>query len=113
MGPRGRDERPNRLVFRTATNVLRSRGAPRRAEPATVVRMTPPRDELAEAESRADVVAVLSVLTPRQRAAIVLLDLDGLSSEQAAKALGVRPSTVRVQAARAREALKKGLSRVD
>jgi RNA polymerase sigma factor (sigma-70 family) len=104
---------PTAYVFRTATNVWRSRGRRAALSLRRVVRMTPPRDELAEAESRADVVAVLSVLTPRQRAAIVLLDLDGLSSEQAAKALGVRPSTVRVQAARAREALKKGLSRVD
>lgn len=102
---------PTGYLFRTATNVWRSRGRRSALALRRIIRMTPPRDELEDVESRADVVRVLGTLTPRQRAAIVLLDLVGLGSEEAAKALAVRPSTVRVQAARARAALKEGWSR--
>jgi RNA polymerase sigma-70 factor (ECF subfamily) len=102
---------PVGYVFRTATNVWRSRG--RRAALALrkAVHRAPPPDDLEQAESRADVVRVLGVLTPRQRASIVLTDLVGLTSEDAAKALGVRASTVRVLAARARATLKEGIDR--
>jgi DNA-directed RNA polymerase specialized sigma24 family protein len=53
-------------------------------------------DDMEEVESRDAVVRALAPLTPRQRAALVLVDLLDLTSEQAAEALGVRPSTVRV-----------------
>jgi RNA polymerase sigma-70 factor (ECF subfamily) len=98
-------------LFRTAMNVWRSR---RRRAAVALRRMTRSTEyatELDEVEARADVVRLLSSLTERQRAAMVLVDLIGLSSQEAAAALGVRPSTVRVQAARARASLKEGLSR--
>ena len=103
-------EDPIGYVFRTATNVWRSRG--RRAAVALrrVMRTAPAPDELEFAESRADVIHALSALTPRQRAALVLVDLVGLTSEQAGKALGIRAATVRVQAARARAALREGMT---
>jgi RNA polymerase sigma-70 factor (ECF subfamily) len=104
---------PTGYLFATAMNVWRSR----RRRAAVALRRTihltereRPND-LDQAESRADVVRILSVLTPRQRAALVLVDLVGLTSEEAADALGIRPSTVRVQAARARASLKEGMSR--
>jgi DNA-directed RNA polymerase specialized sigma24 family protein len=52
------------------------------------------------------VVRALGTLTPRERAALVLVDLLDMTSEDAAKALGVRASTVRVLAGRARAALR-------
>ena len=102
---------PTGYLFSTAMNVWRSR---RRRAAVALRRAIHPSErpnELELAESRADVVQILSVLTPRQRAALVLVDLVGLSSEEAGDALGIRPSTVRVQAARARAALKEGMSR--
>jgi RNA polymerase sigma-70 factor, ECF subfamily len=103
-------DEPTGYLFSTAMNVWRSRR--RRAAVAVrrAIRQSERPNELEQAESRADVVRILSVLTPRQRAALVLIDLVGLTSEQAADALGIRPSTVRVQAARARTALQERMS---
>jgi RNA polymerase sigma-70 factor, ECF subfamily len=93
-------------LYRTAMNVWRSRG--RRAAVAIrrVVHAIPGDDALADIEARDAVVRALAPLTPRQRAALVLTDLLGLTSEEAGKALGVRPSTVRVLAARGRDRLR-------
>lgn len=44
----------------------------------------------------------VAALPPAERAALVLRDLEGLSTEEAARVLGVRPVTVRSQAASAR-----------
>jgi len=51
------------------------------------------------------VMRALGALTPSQRAALVLMDLLDMTSTESAAALGVRPSTVRVLAARGRAAL--------
>ena len=64
------------------------------------------RDAFDEAEMRADVRALLLELTPRQRAALLLVDLLGYPSEQAARILRVRPSTVRALATKGRRALR-------
>jgi RNA polymerase sigma-70 factor (ECF subfamily) len=53
------------------------------------------------------VVRAMAPLTPAQRAAVVLVDVLGLNSEEAGEALGIRPSTVRVLAARGRAALRE------
>ena len=45
-------------------------------------------------------------LPPRQRAALVLTEIFGYSSEQAARIRGVRPTTVRVLASQGRAALR-------
>ena len=99
---------PTGYLFRIAMNVWRSRG--RRAALAIrrAVHIEPREDDgIAEAESRDAVVRALAPLTPRQRAALVLTDLLGLTSEEAAHALGVRASTVRVLAKRGRDVLKE------
>jgi DNA-directed RNA polymerase specialized sigma24 family protein len=57
-------------------------------------------------DARDAVMRALGRITPRQRAALVLTDLLDLTSEDAARALGVRAPTVRVLAARARAALR-------
>ena len=62
-------------------------------------------NELDAVESREVVMRALGALTPSQRAALVLMDLLDMSSTEAAGALGVRPSTVRVLAARGRATL--------
>ena len=55
----------------------------------------------------------LKPLPSRQRAAVVLMDLLDLPSEEAARILGVKAVTVRVLAARARATLRKDLGEDD
>ncbi len=97
---------PEGYLYRTAMNMFRNRR--RRAALALrrVVGLRPADDALRAVEERDAVVRALGALTRGQRSAIVLTDLIGLTSEEAAKALGVRPSTVRVLAARGRSALR-------
>jgi len=100
---------PEGYLYRTAMNILRSRL--RRAAVALrkAVGQLPPDDELAQVECRDAVVRALAPLPPRQRAAVVLHDVLGLTSEQAGEAMGIRPVTVRVLAARARGRLRVAL----
>ncbi len=58
-------------------------------------------------ERRRLVLEALATLAPRQRAALVLHDLEGKTSEQVAKILGSRPGTVRSQLAAGRARLKR------
>jgi RNA polymerase sigma factor (sigma-70 family) len=93
-------------LFRIALNGFRMR---RRRAAIALRRALPAREErdvFAEAEMRADVRQLLLGLTPRQRAALLLVDLLGYPSEQAASILGVRASTVRALASQGRRALR-------
>jgi RNA polymerase sigma-70 factor (ECF subfamily) len=97
---------PTGYLFRVALNGFRMR----RRRAATAIRklvpVTESSDGFLEAEMRADVRQLLLGVTPRQRAALLLVDLLGYSSEQAARILQVRPSTVRALATRGRKALR-------
>ena len=107
----GRIKDPTAYLFRVALNSFRAR---RRRASLAVRKMIPvaePPDAFVEAEMRADVRQLLIGLTPRQRAALLLVDLLGYSSEQAARILRVRPSTVRSLATQGRRALKAEGSR--
>jgi RNA polymerase sigma-70 factor, ECF subfamily len=102
----GRIEDPTGYLYRVALNGFRMR----RRRAATAFRklapVADPRDVFADAEMRADVRQLLLGLTPRQRAALLLVDLFGFPSEQAARILRVRPSTVRALATQGRHALR-------
>ena len=63
-------------------------------------------DEYAAADARFMVEQGLAELSPR-RAAIVLTELLGYSSEAAGKVLGVRPVTVRALASQGRAAMRR------
>jgi RNA polymerase sigma-70 factor (ECF subfamily) len=52
------------------------------------------------------VLRLLETLTPSQRAALVLVDLVGLSDDEAGRALGIEPGSVRTRVHRARAALR-------
>jgi RNA polymerase sigma-70 factor (ECF subfamily) len=97
---------PTAYLFRVALNGFRMR----RRRAATALRKVTPvveeRDGFLEAEMRADVRQLLLGLTPRQRAALLLVDLLGYPSEQASRILRVRPSTVRALATQGRRALR-------
>jgi RNA polymerase sigma-70 factor, ECF subfamily len=100
---------PEGYLYRTAMNVFRSRL--RRA--AVAVRRAfgqlPTDDQMAEVEARDAVVRALAPLPTRQRAAVVLTDVLGLTSDEAGEALGIRAVTVRVLAARGRATLREAL----
>jgi RNA polymerase sigma-70 factor (ECF subfamily) len=104
---------PVGYLYRTGMNVFRSRA--RRAAVAVrrTLRQLPADDGLAAVEEREALVRALAPLTRRQRAAVVLTDVLGFTSEEAAGALGVSASTVRVLAARGREVLRKEMSEKD
>ena len=104
---------PTGYLFRTAMNLWRKRR--RRAALAVrrAMRLAAPRDELAEVEAREAVVRALAALTPRQRAAMVLVDLFDHSSEEAARLLGIKAPTVRVLVSQGRAALKRNAGETD
>lgn len=100
-------EDPVGYLIKIAINIWRSKA--RRAVVA-VKHVLQPRhqeDAIAISDSQDVVVHALAALTPGQRGAVVLTALLDLTSDEAAKALGVRPSTVRVLAARGRERLRQ------
>ena len=98
---------PTAYLYRTAMNLWRSRL--RRAAVAVrkVVHQIERDDEMAMVDQHDVVLHALAPLPPRQRAAVVLLDVLDLSSERAGEVLGIRPVTVRVLASRARATLAK------
>jgi RNA polymerase sigma-70 factor (ECF subfamily) len=98
---------PTGYLYRTAMNGARSRY--RRSVLALKRQLRPSerRDELSMADDRVELARGLARLTYKQRAAIVLLDLLGLSSEEAGGVLGMAPGTVRTQASRGRAELRR------
>lgn len=98
---------PTGYLYRTAMNVFRKRH--RRAILAVrrAFTLTPAREPFSEIEEQQDLVAALAALTPRQRAALVLIDILDYSSEEAGRALGVTAGTVRGLASRGREVLRR------
>jgi RNA polymerase sigma factor (sigma-70 family) len=105
---RGLDD-PEGYLYRTALNLFRKRL--RRAALALrrSLRAEPSPDEFAMSDDRHTLGRALGRLTPRQRAAIVLTEMIGYSSEEAASILGVRPGTVRALAFQGRAALRRML----
>jgi RNA polymerase sigma-70 factor (ECF subfamily) len=103
---RGIDD-PTAYLYRTAMNAFRSRR--RRAAVAVrrAVGASTSDDDFERIESLDATVRALAGLSRQQRAAVVLIDLLGYSSEEAARMLGVRPSTARMHASRAHAALRK------
>jgi RNA polymerase sigma-70 factor (ECF subfamily) len=61
-----------------------------------------PQQAVAEAERRRALEISLSMLPEKERSALVLRDLEGLSTEAVARALGSSEATVRSQISKAR-----------
>jgi DNA-directed RNA polymerase specialized sigma24 family protein len=70
-------------------------------------------DAFAAADARQVVARALAELSRRQRAALVLTELLGFTSEEAGVALGIKPVTVRVLASQGRAAMKRSLGESD
>jgi RNA polymerase sigma-70 factor (ECF subfamily) len=96
---------PTSYLYRTAFNTWKKRTR-RAARAVRSVFSSDPGDEFEAADARTVVSAALAHLPPRQRAAVVLTELLGFSSEEAARALGVRAVTARVLASQGRAAMR-------
>jgi RNA polymerase sigma factor (sigma-70 family) len=101
-----RIDNPAGYLYQSAFNATSSRF--RRLKLAAKRTLTPgePENPFAAADLRDEIVRALRELPERQRAAVVLLDLLDLRSEEAAKVLRVAPATVRSLASHARATMK-------
>jgi RNA polymerase sigma factor (sigma-70 family) len=97
---------PTAYLFRVALNGSRMRARSARRATRRMVAPTSSHDPFDEIDIREDVRQMLLGLAPRQRAALILLDLYGYGSEEAARIMGIRPSTVRALATQGRTVLR-------
>ena len=102
---------PHGYLYRTAMNVFRRRYRLALRTAKRSLQLLPTDDGIAEIDERDAAVRALAGLSPRQRAAVVLVDLLGFRSEEAARMLGIRASTLRMHASRAHATLKETISR--
>jgi len=102
---------PRGYLYRTAMNAFRSSFARAVLVSRRTMGMVPPDDAIAQVDERDAAVRALASLSPRQRASVVLTDLLGFRSEEAARMLGIRASTLGMHASRARALLKESMSR--
>ena len=102
---------PRAYLYRTAMNAFKSRYRRALLAAKRSTRLPPVDDEMSRIDEHDAAVRALAGLSPRQRAAVVLTDLLGFRSEEAARMLGIRPSTLRMHASRAHAALKETMSR--
>jgi RNA polymerase sigma-70 factor (ECF subfamily) len=100
---------PVGYLYRTAFNVFRRRS--RRAALALrrTLRLAPSTDDFAAVDAKHVVSQALAGLTSRQRAALVLTEVLGYTSEEAGRLLGVRAGTVRALASQGRAAMRNAL----
>jgi RNA polymerase sigma factor (sigma-70 family) len=101
---------PAGYAYRVALNLRRSRL--RRL--AVAARRTLRRDEpdaFGSVDERDAIRRVLAHIPGSQREALVLLDWVGLSDQEAAEILGIRPEAARMRASRARQRLRDQMGR--
>ena len=96
---------PQAYLFRVAMNIFRNRYRRARLAMQRTLSLRPS-DDLAMVETRDEVVRLLRTLAPRERAAIVLTTILDLPAEEAGRLLGIKASTVRTLATRARVHMK-------
>jgi len=100
---------PTGYLFRTAMNVFR-KGYRRALLALRRATFLAPRDQgFEQIEDREVVLGAMATLPTDQRAALVVTSLLGYPSEEAARILGIKPSTVRARATRARAALREAI----
>ena len=102
---RGLDD-PTGYLFITAMNVFRQRLRRAGIAMRRSVGVAPADDAFGPVEDREVLLEALARLPLDQRAALVVTALLGYPSEEAGRMLGVRPSTIRARATRARTALR-------
>jgi RNA polymerase sigma-70 factor, ECF subfamily len=98
---------PVGYLYRTAMNLFRKRYRRAMLALRRSVGLAPSQDDFADADDRETVRRVLATLPPRQRAALVLTEMLGFTSNEAGNALGVKPSTVRSLSHHGRESFRR------
>jgi RNA polymerase sigma-70 factor (ECF subfamily) len=106
-------EDPAGYLYRTGMNLFRSRARRTAIAVRKAVGRLPPDDAMGSVEERDMLLRALASVSPKQRAAVVLIDVLDMSSDDAGAALGVRPVTARVLASKARAALRRTLEESD
>jgi RNA polymerase sigma-70 factor (ECF subfamily) len=100
-------------LYRITVNVCRDAARRRRRAPVTDASAPEPgqpaeaEEALLGAERWERLLEALAALPAKERAALVLRDLEGLTSEQVARVLRSRPATVRGQIASARTRIRR------
>jgi RNA polymerase sigma-70 factor (ECF subfamily) len=102
-----------RIAVNVCCDLFRRRQADRNSDLAPAPDTSPetPHTQLAADEDKRRLRAALGGLPEKQRAAIVLRDIEGLTTREVAEVLGSSESTVRVQISRARLRLREILRR--
>jgi len=107
-----------RITVNASIDMLRSHGPRGTLQPLDDQPGEPAAPEARSAEERIDLnrlqrafLRLAGGLAPRQRAAFVLREIEGLETAEVAAALGVSESTVRNHLLQARRALRAGLER--
>lgn len=103
---------PTGYLYRTAFNRWKKLGRRAARQVREIVGPASP-DAYGPVDERARIDRALAALTPRQRAAVVLTELLGYGSKEAATLLGVRDSTVRALATQGRAVLRDRLGSHD
>ncbi len=98
---------PVGYLYRTALNLHRSRARRLRTILRHGAPPPPPPDPLDRVDARDEVRRLLKGLPLGQRTAIVLVDWYGMSVDEAAAAMTIKASTVRVHLSRGRSALRE------
>jgi RNA polymerase sigma-70 factor, ECF subfamily len=98
---------PVAYLFRTGMNLFRNRLRRASVVARRTLSASLSSDDLATIDDRDEVVRWLRPLPPRQRAAMVLTIYLDFSSEEAARILGIRASTVRALSAQGRSAVRQ------
>lgn len=97
---------PTGYAYRTALNLQRKRIRRLAVRAKRRFAQVPVGDIGPEAGERHDLRRALASLPVGQRAALILVDWLDMDTEEAARALGIKPASVRVRLHRARSALR-------
>jgi RNA polymerase sigma-70 factor (ECF subfamily) len=98
-----------RVTVHRCFDVLRARRRSRDIQAEIMPSCMHPEDGLDIRQLTQAIVRALDVLSPRERAALILTSHQGFSSVEASEAMSCRPATVRVLLHKAREKLRKAL----
>lgn len=101
-------------LYRIAVNVCRDQARKRKTvtsledetEAAGLATEDGLENRILQSQQRALVIKALSSLSQKERAAVVLRDLEGLATEEVARILGSTPTTIRSQISSARVKIK-------
>jgi RNA polymerase sigma-70 factor (ECF subfamily) len=97
------------ITYRACIDLQRREGR-HRTEPEPLTEPASGADPAATATARTDLARALSDLPPDQRAAVLLVDAEGLDYDAAATVLGVAPGTIASRLSRARATLRAALA---